>query len=58
MGTIRFNDVQFVYPSRPEVSVLNGLTLTAEHGETTALVGTSGCGKVGFLHLLFSLVDL
>ena len=42
----KFNDVHFVYPSRLNVPVLNGLSFTAQPGETTALVGTSGCGKV------------
>jgi ABC-type multidrug transport system fused ATPase/permease subunit len=37
--------VNFVYPSRGGVSVLHNLTLIARAGETTALVGSSGCGK-------------
>ncbi len=46
IGDIKFSNVQFIYPSRNDVLVLNGLTLTAQRGHTTALVGTSGCGKV------------
>ena len=46
IGDIKFANVDFVYPSRPDVPVLNKLTLTAQSGQTTALVGTSGCGKV------------
>ena len=39
---IRFNDVTFAYPSRPEHPVYMGLDLTIEAGATVALVGPSG----------------
>ena len=39
---IRFNDVTFAYPSRPEHPVYSGLNLTIEAGATVALVGPSG----------------
>ena len=44
-GDIEFDDVKFVYPSRPDVPVLNQLSLIARTGQTTALVGSSGCGR-------------
>jgi len=44
-GDIEFDHVNFVYPSRKEVSVLRDLSLIARAGQTTALVGSSGCGK-------------
>ncbi|XP_033639476.1 LOW QUALITY PROTEIN: ATP-dependent translocase ABCB1-like [Asterias rubens] len=44
-GDISFTNVHFCYPSRPEVKVLNGLTLEVKQGQTVALVGSSGCGK-------------
>ncbi|CAF0740937.1 unnamed protein product [Adineta steineri] len=52
IGDIKFSNVNFVYPSRPDVPVHNGLTFTADHGHTTALVGTSGCGKSTCMQLL------
>lgn len=42
---IKFIDVSFAYPSRPDTKVLNGVTLSFEKGKTTALVGLSGSGK-------------
>lgn len=50
-GDINFKNVNFSYPSRNDISVLNGLAFTAHAGEMTALVGPTGCGK--FLSYLF-----
>ncbi|KAJ2943305.1 hypothetical protein O0L34_g12112 [Tuta absoluta] len=51
-GDIQFSNVYFNYPSRPDVKVLRGLTLSISAGETVALVGSSGCGKSTVLQLL------
>jgi ATP-binding cassette subfamily B (MDR/TAP) protein 1 len=42
---MRFRDVHFCYPSRPENKVFRGLNLTIFDGETLALVGPSGHGE-------------
>lgn len=44
-GNVSFNDVHFSYPSRPDVEVLKGVSFSAKHGNTIALVGSSGAGK-------------
>ncbi|CAF4505542.1 unnamed protein product [Rotaria sp. Silwood2] len=44
-GNVEFDNVNFSYPSRKDVSVLHNLSLIARVGRTTALVGSSGCGK-------------
>ncbi|CAF3865810.1 unnamed protein product, partial [Rotaria sordida] len=44
-GDIEFDNVNFIYPSRKETSALHNLSLIARAGQTTALVGSSGCGK-------------
>ena len=44
-ATITFKDIEFVYPSRPDTKVLQGLNLVVPEGQTVALVGSSGCGK-------------
>lgn len=47
-----FDRVDFSYPSRSDVVVLDGLSLTLRAGQTTALVGPSGAGKSSLFDLL------
>jgi ATP-binding cassette subfamily B (MDR/TAP) protein 1 len=44
-GHIEFRDVKHIYPSRPEVTIMENVSLTMPAGKTTALVGPSGSGK-------------
>jgi ATP-binding cassette subfamily B protein len=44
-GRLRFEQVEFAYPTRPDMPVLRGLDLELEPGRVTALVGPSGAGK-------------
>lgn len=44
-GEIRFENVSFAYPTRPDHIVLKDFNLTLRPGETVALVGASGSGK-------------
>lgn len=44
-GTITLENVKHIYPSRPEVVVMDNVSLIIPAGKTTALVGTSGSGK-------------
>jgi ATP-binding cassette, subfamily B, bacterial len=56
-GEIRFEAVDFHYPSRPETPALHGFDLTIAPGETVALVGPSGAGKTTVLQLLMRFYD-
>lgn len=45
-GQIELKDVHFRYPERPDVSVLRGLSLRIEPGQTLAIVGPSGNARI------------
>jgi len=49
---IVLEQVNFAYPTRPDVKVLNGLDLRIPFGKTTAIVGPSGSGKSTVVGLL------
>jgi len=55
---IIFENVFFVYPSRPDVQVLHNLTTTFEAGKVTAIVGPSGSGKSTIVGLIERWYDL
>ncbi|OJJ48822.1 hypothetical protein ASPZODRAFT_139784 [Penicilliopsis zonata CBS 506.65] len=44
-GTIELQAIKHIYPSRPEVTVMDNVSLMIPAGKTTALVGPSGSGK-------------
>lgn len=57
---IIFDNVTFAYPSRPDATILDSLSLCLSSGQNTALVGPSGSGKstiVGLLERWYSLED-
>nr|XP_045016867.1 phosphatidylcholine translocator ABCB4 isoform X2 [Jaculus jaculus] len=56
-GSVTFNEVMFNYPTRPNVPVLQGLSLEVKKGQTLALVGSSGCGKSTVVQLLERFYD-
>lgn len=56
-GEVRFDNVSFRYPSRPDVLALADFSLEVKPGETLALVGPSGAGKSTVLQLLLRYYD-
>ena len=54
---MELDKVYFTYPSRPKITVLQGLSFTIQSGKTLALIGDSGCGKSTVLSLLERLYD-
>ena len=56
-GTVQLRSVRFRYPTRPDVKVLRGVTLTVQKGQQLALVGSSGCGKSTVVSLLERFYD-
>jgi ATP-binding cassette subfamily B protein len=51
-GAVRFDNVSFHYPSRPDYKALNGFSLDVKAGEAVALVGPSGAGKSTVFQLM------
>jgi len=56
-GEIRFDNVTFHYPSRPNVAALHGVSFTVKPGESVALVGPSGAGKSTVFQLALRFFD-
>ncbi|KAK3766077.1 hypothetical protein RRG08_002313 [Elysia crispata] len=56
-ASVHFRGIQFRYPMRPDVKVLNGLDLSVDPGQTLALVGESGCGKSTTVQLVERFYD-
>ncbi|KAM9830301.1 bile salt export pump-like [Syngnathus typhle] len=56
-GDIEFHNVTFHYPSRPEVKILDRLSVIVKSGETTAFVGASGAGKSTAVQLIQRFYD-
>ncbi len=55
-GKIEFRDVEFRYPGA-EHPVLTGITFTAQPGEFTAIVGSTGSGKSTLVNLIPRFID-
>lgn len=57
-GDIVFNQVNFTYPTRPDLKVLEHLNFKVSAGEKVALVGPSGSGKSTIINLLMRFYPL
>jgi len=73
-GNIEFRDVTFRFPgtaaetrqgrgsppatTEGEDNVLNNISFTARPGKTTAIIGSTGCGKTTILNLLLRFYDV
>lgn len=57
-GNIRFDDVYFDYPTRPDVPVLKGISFGVPAGNKVALVGPSGAGKSTIVQLILKFYDI
>jgi ATP-binding cassette subfamily B (MDR/TAP) protein 1 len=51
-GNVELKNIRHVYPSRPEVVVMDDVSLVIPAGKTTALVGASGSGKSTIIGLV------
>lgn len=55
---VELRDVHFTYPTRPEIEVLHGISLSIKRGENICIVGPSGCGKSTIISLLERFYDV
>ncbi|KAL9225760.1 hypothetical protein vseg_001648 [Gypsophila vaccaria] len=56
-GDIAFRDVSFVYPARPDMTILKNLNLQIPAGKSVAVVGQSGSGKSTLISLIIRFYD-
>lgn len=56
-GEVTFENVSFSYPGAKEHAVSN-ISFTAKQGETTAIIGSTGCGKSTILGLILRFYDV
>ena len=57
-GNLELKNVNFAYPSRPDIQVCKDYNLSIVAGETIALVGASGSGKSTIVNLLLRFYDV
>lgn len=56
-GHIKFNNVHFTYPSKPDITVLNSINIDIQPMKKTAFVGESGSGKSTIIQLIERFYD-
>ncbi len=56
-GHIRFENVHFTYPSRPDIAALDHVDIEIKPGETVAFVGPSGAGKTTIIQMILRFYD-
>ena len=56
-GVVEFSHVDFKYPDAEE-NIITNISFTAKPGETTAIIGSTGCGKSTLVSLLPRFYDV
>jgi ATP-binding cassette subfamily B protein len=52
LGRVAFENVSFHYNGVTDTTILDGVTLTAEPGQTVAILGATGAGKTSLVNLI------
>ena len=56
-GVLKFSHVDFTYPGSKEAAIMD-IDFTANPGQTTAIIGSTGCGKSTIVNLIPRLYDV
>lgn len=56
-GKVEFDSIDFSYPIRPNVKVLNQVSILVHTGDQIGLVGLTGSGKSTLAQLLYRFYD-
>ena len=56
-GVLAFDNVNFAYPGASD-NALENISFTAKPGATTAIIGSTGCGKSTLVHLITRFYDV
>ncbi|MGB4960756.1 MAG: ABC transporter transmembrane domain-containing protein [Saprospiraceae bacterium] len=56
-GDVTYQNIQFAYPTRPDLQVLKNINIHVKAGQKIALVGQSGGGKSTIVQLLMKFYD-
>lgn len=56
-GKISLHDIEFTYPTKTDIKVINKIDIDVEKNKTVALVGSSGCGKSTIIQLVERFYD-
>ncbi|KAL6634545.1 hypothetical protein ACP70R_027216 [Stipagrostis hirtigluma subsp. patula] len=56
-GEVELVDIDFAYPSRPDMIIFKGFSICIQSGKSTALVGKSGSGKSTIIGLIERFYD-
>ena len=56
-GEIKFDNVRFSYPNKPDNEILKGVNIVFESGKKIAVVGESGSGKSTIVNLILRLYE-
>ena len=56
-GNITLSDIEFTYPTKASIKIIDKIEIEVRKNKTVALVGSSGCGKSTIISLVERFYD-